>query len=97
LKFLILKFTINVDKDESISFQRSYQLGQWWLRPIMLASWEAEISSIMVPCQPWKNLHRLPLQWKKPGLQFSLAKSEPISKISRAKGAGSTCLASAKP
>jgi hypothetical protein len=30
------------------------EAGQWWLKPIILAFWEAEIGRIEVSGQPWQ-------------------------------------------
>jgi hypothetical protein len=44
--------------------QKSVLVWRWWLRPVILVIWEAEIRRIEVQSQPGQTVHET-LSWKK--------------------------------
>jgi hypothetical protein len=44
----------------------------WWLKPIFLATWEAEIRKITVGNQPVQKVHENLSQWKKLNMVVSI-------------------------
>jgi hypothetical protein len=53
--------TLDLNVISSMKFLESYQLDNrcWWLRPIMLATWEAQNRRIKVLSQPRQKVHEI--------------------------------------
>jgi hypothetical protein len=64
LYFLVMKLQCRIEAIEGMTkSHRSQSLLErwsWWLRPVLLATWEAEIRRIMVRDQPGQIVRKTP-------------------------------------